>query len=424
VSANPVLLAAAAAAAIAGVLVLVLLFRWDGRWAVAAWTATLFFVPVWVGVQAGIYITALTAITVVCILSTAERGIRWVTADTLMTILFAAILVAFLVAGATWGHVLDSLTGWLVPYVWGRLILNRANENWIAACISVAALVAATLSIVEFLSGFNIFHLIPGAGSSNWGGQQIRAELPRSEGAFGHSIALGGSLALASAFVLVVRWPVWARAAALALIATGAAFTFSRIGLIGLALTVVLSVVFLGRQLGRGVRIAASTILGAGAVVALPFLVQVFGDAGSEAQGSAEYRLDLVPLVDLMVPLGLSPGREVLATGEDYFGGFRSIDSALILTGLRFGLVPLAIVVMLALLALVVVLRGRGNPAAVAVVAQLPALGTVALITQYAVFVWFAAGLAVASYTLWWGRSKHPGTDHQVQPVRELTGVT
>ena len=48
----------------------------------------------------------------------------------------------------------------------------------------------------------------------------------------------------------------------------------------------------------------------------------------------------------------------------------------------------------------VVVLAGRGSPAAVAVASQIPALATVALITQYFPFLWFVAGVAVSSYSV------------------------
>lgn len=397
---NPVLLAAAGAAALCIAVALVLLFRRDPRWAMIAWVVALFFSPVWLGVQAGIFVTALTAVTLLAIVSGGARGFRWSHIDTVMLVLLVAILLAYVFGGTTYGHLLEVLTMWLLPYTWGRLAIARVGENWVAACITVAAMVASVLAIAEFMTGVNMFHLIPGAGSSNWGTLQIRGGLLRAEGAFGHSIALGGTLAMSAAFALTVRWPVWLRAVALGLIGAATVLTFSRIGLIGLVITVFLSIVFLRRYIEKSLRWTVLILLAVGTVVALPFITQVFGEAGAEAEGSAEYRANLLPLFDVMTLLGLSPAREVLATGEDYFAGFRSIDSALILTGLRYGLIPLAILVGLLAIAIVAVLRGRGSPAAVALVAQIPAFATVALITQYSAFVWFTAGLAVASYTL------------------------
>jgi hypothetical protein len=54
-----------------------------------------------------------------------------------------------------------------------------------------------------------------------------------------------------------------------------------------------------------------------------------------------------------------------------------------------------------------VLIPGRANPASIALVAQIPAMFSVALITQYGMFVWFVGGLAVA---LWYAapRSDHP----------------
>jgi hypothetical protein len=167
--------------------------------------------------------------------------------------------------------------------------------------------------------------------------------------------------------------------------------------------------------------VSAVTIVGL--IIALPLITQVFDDAGEEAAGSAEYRGDLIPLIGKMVWLGISPSREVSANGIDYFGGYRSIDSALILTGLRHGLVPLIILVAALGICAWVVFTGRGSPAAVAVLSQVPALATVALITQYAQFLWFVAGLAVASYTLDSHRSRA-----EAQPAvlgqREILGAS
>jgi len=99
-----------------------------------------------------------------------------------------------------------------------------------------------------------------------------------------------------------------------------------------------------------------------------------------------------------MRPLGITDGWTVLPSGETYYGSFQSIDSELVLTGLRFGLLPLLVLVAAILVCVVSLLRGRATPASVAVAAQVPAFATVALITQYGFLVWFVAGLAVTAY--------------------------
>jgi hypothetical protein len=63
-------------------------------------------------------------------------------------------------------------------------------------------------------------------------------------------------------------------------------------------------------------------------------------------------------------------------------------------------LIPLIIVITLLSIAVVLLVRGRATAPTIAIVAQIPALAAVALITQYAVFVCFMGGLAVACQML------------------------
>lgn len=398
---NPVQFFAVGIAALCGAAAIVLLMRRRPEWSMILWTATLFFTPVWLGSSVlGVFLNALTVMTVLAIFSGSARGLRWTMVDTVMGVLFMSLVLGYAAGNAVTGHIQEALLVWFTPYIWGRLVLSRVSAHWVATCIAVAAIGVSLLAIVEFVTGENIFLTLPGAGSSVWGEQRERAGFLRVEGAFGHSIALGGTLSMAASFVMSVLWPAWIRVSALLLIGVATSLTFSRLGIVGFVLTVLLAVLFLGAYLGRRLQLAAVAILGLALIVALPVMLQIFGEAGAEAEGSAGYRVDLIPLVNTMVPLGVSPAREVLATGEDYWGGFRSIDSAMILLGLRFGLIPLAIVLLLLIILIVSVLRRRATPASIALAAQVPAFAAVALITQYAAFVWFAAGLAVASYSL------------------------
>lgn len=417
---NPVQLVALAAAALCAFLGAFLLFRANPRAGVLCWVAALFFTPVWLGTSvSGIGVTALTAITVVAIISGLGRAITWSSVDTVMVVLSATLILSMAFGGAQPAHLQDLVIRWILPYVWGRLVLSVVDESWLAACIAVAASVAAILAIGEFITGDNIFLSIPGAESSVWGDQRERAGLLRVEGAFGHSIALGGSLSVAAAFIMVARFPAWVRALLLILVGTATVLTFSRLGIVGLVLTVILSMILLSRAVGRALTAIVAVMLAVGAVIGLPTLLQVFGDAGAEAEGSAEYRGDLLSLLDRMVFLGVSPAREVLPTGEDYWGGFRSIDSALILAGLQFGLIPLGLLVLLIGILIVGLVRSP-TPAAVALAAQVPAFATVALITQYASFIWFIAGVAVASY----GLRRTPQTVFGRQETAQLMSTT
>ena len=116
-------------------------------------------------------------------------------------------------------------------------------------------------------------------------------------------------------------------------------------------------------------------------------------------------------------PFGLSSNYAVTTTRSVSIGTFGSIDNAILLFGLIYGWIPMVIVVSVLLAAVVTVLTRRATPATAAVVAQLPALVSVAFITQYAAVAWFSFGLAVSAQ-LAARRRRHsplspfPGTDH------------
>lgn len=394
-------------------LALWLLLRRDARWAMALWAVVLFFTPLYLNVTVqGLTLTILDIVTIVALASGVPGGrLRWSVIDTLVLVAFVA-LFAGLLFGAVPGHVQYSVISWLLPYAWGRVVVARVGFNWVAACVSVAAVIAATLTIVEFATGVNMFVLLPGVDGAMWTGLQYRGGVLRAEGAFGHSISLGSSLALSAAFVLSVQWRFVWKALVFCVIVTGTVLTFSRIGLVGILLVIAFSILFLGRYIRAKQRMIIFAVTVVGMLIALPIIMNVFDDAGDEASGSAEYRADLIPLIGKMAWLGITPAREVSANGIDYYAGYRSIDSALILTGLRHGLVPLLILALALVFCAWIVFTGRGSPAAVAVLSQVPALATVALITQYANFFWFMAGVAVASYKL---EPQRPPTSKQLE---------
>ena len=387
------------------------------RLVVAGWAAVAFLVPIWVGVQAGIYWSALTAVTAVALAAWSSSDLTFSYVDILVVGFALLVLAAYVVGGSTWGHVLIVLVGWLVPYAWGRVVLARVDSGWLYSCIAVAATAAAALGILEFATGFNPFVGVgmPNGAWRTWHELQVRGGFVRAEGAFGHSIALASALAMSSAFVIVTRWPIWARLACLSVIITAVGVSFSRIGMITLAITLVLAVLLLGRWMTRAMRVGVTALLVAAAAIAAPLLGDVFMAAGEEAGGSAEYRSDLGVLIGEMRALGITTSWTVLPTGETYYGSFQSIDSELVLTGLRFGILPLAALVFALVTCVVGLVRGRATPAAVAVAAQIPAFATVALITQYGYLAWFLAGVAVTSYKLERADSNsQPGTESSI----------
>jgi hypothetical protein len=360
----------------------------------------LFFVPIWVGVSAGYYFSAITAVTLLCLASGSLHGLRWTAIDSIVLLFGLLITASLLLGGVEIGHFLTATIDWMVPYAWGRIVLARLGMEFVTSTIATVTVVSAALGLVEFASGVNIFTLIHFNNNAYtlWAPLQARGGFLRDEGAFGHSIAFGAALSIGSVFTLAARWHLAVRVIALAIIGGAIVTTLSRIGMVSFLLGLALSIAFLGRVLAPRVRALIAGLSLVGAAAAVPFVSDVLVSA-QEAQGSALYRLDLLGLLSQMVPLGLSPNYSVLPNGQVYIGSFQSIDSELILLGLQFGYVPLILVV-ITLTTAVVLLFTRANIALVAVVAQIPTLATVALITQLPYLLWFVAGLGVTFYIL------------------------
>lgn len=382
---------------IAAVAIVVFGLRLLPRTAFVVWACVLFFVPLWVGVNIGFYWAAITLLTILLIVVNwsvvpLRAGDAWVAAFVLVVVGlygFGTVDLASLVA---------ALLEWVVPYIWGRVVLARVAPEWVTSTIAVVAIVAAALAVVEFVTSFNPFVLIPGSGVvyETWSPLQERGGVLRAEGAWGHSIALGAALAMSSAFVVATRWRLFPKIAGVVIIAVATVLTFSRAGLLTLVLTLVLSTfLIVGVSTRFRVTVAAAGVIGAAIVI--PVIDSVFGAAGEEAGGSADYRTDLLVLLEQVQLFGNPGDWHSLVSGDYYLGYFaRSVDNALVLTLLRYGYVPtLLIMAAVVCAALMAVRRSTRSPAALAVVGQLPSLVVVALITQYSMFLWFCVGLAI-----------------------------
>lgn len=377
--------------------IVVLGLRLLPRAAFVGWVCVLFFVPIWVGVNISFYWAAITLLTALLII------VNWSVVPLRAADAWVAGFVIVIVGLFGFGSVdlaslVAALLEWVIPYIWGRVVLARIGVEWVTSTISVIAVVAALLAIVEFVTSFNPFVLIPGSGVvyDTWSPLQERGGQLRVEGAFGHSIALGAALAMSSAFVVATKWKLLPKIGAVVIIAIATVLTFSRAGLITLVLTLVLSTFLIAGVSTRfRVSVAFAGILGTAIVI--PIIDSVFGAAGDEAGGSADYRTDLLVLIEQVQLFGNPGDWYSLVSGDYYLGYFaRSIDNALVLTLLRYGYIP-TLLIMAALIAAAVmsVRRTTRNPASLAVVGQLPSLFVVALITQYSMFLWFCVGLAI-----------------------------
>lgn len=382
------------------VAIIALVMRAAPRGTFIAWVLILFFVPVWIGRTLGnsFFLSAITLVTLLALVALGGR-LHPAPADLFVVILVVLTLTQFGLGLVTVSTTATTMLEWVLPYVWGRLLLSHVPTRVVTHWLALFAVVAAALAVLEFLTRTNLFVLAATGNSlyTVWGPLQERAGVLRAEGAWGHSIALGGALAMSSPFVLAAPWRAPLRFAALAVLAAGTVLTFSRVGILTLALSVALAVVVLP-EIGRRLRVLVPA-LGLGlALVLAPVLAGVYAQAGTEAEGSASYRGDLFSLFAYVPVFGAAPNFRGATISGTYLGMFaNSTDNAVLLTGLRLGWVGLAAFALALLLAVLpLVLPHRATPATVAVAAQLPTLFVVALITQYAMYFWFLTGLAVA----------------------------
>lgn len=374
--------------------------------AVVSWILSICFVPIWLGFGIGFngnyYIppaTAAALLVVAALLPTPRFRLSWM--DGLMTLVLVCAVCSLFTgnAGIAFSSVILVVTYFLAGYAVGRIAPLRVDPLWVHGAIAVCFTVVALLTIVEGLTHFNPFVLIKANNSlyTAWGSIQSRGGVPRAEGAFGHSIALGASLALAIPLTLASPFRLWIRIGMSFLMLLATVFTYSRIGMICAVLGIMLSVLFMRDAISRRARVAIVSIVAVAAAVLFPAIATVFDDAGAEATDSANYRGDLLSLFGTMNPIGVATSAEKNSAGVLYFGNFHSIDSQLILTGLTNGVIVLVAVVVALLFGVFLLLRGKATAATIALVAQIPALATVALITQYSIFVWFVAGLAATT---------------------------
>lgn len=365
------------------------------------WLLSIALIPCWVGVSAGSFIPASlvgSVIALTCLLA----GTQWRPnkSDLCVTILLVAAAFG-VVFGSSSGEssmsaFISMLTLWLPGYLVGRFVCERAGISFVKTSMSLTFAGVAAMALLEKAFSWHPFAASFGMNSlaEIWAPIQSRAGVERSEWAFGHSIALGGSLALAIPFVLTSSLKTRNKLICLVIILGGVAATLSRGALLAAGLTVLLTLMTSGglKRAHKALLFVASGILGA-------FLLMDFAavteDAGSEATDSSNYRVSmLVRLIPTLEPFGRSTSYLSGANGQVQYGYYTSIDNSFLALGLGFGWIAM-IVALIPFIAMAVrFLRRRASFAEVALLGQLPVITTVAMVTQYQVVVWMVAGLA------------------------------
>lgn len=356
--------------------------------------------PVWVGTAVGpFFLTVhfLLALLAVCAMVRAGQDLPHVHPADLVV---AGLPLLALVMTATGNTNLNQVfvqVQWLTAYALGRLAFHTWQRRRVLSVVGIAFTGAALLMLVEAVTSENLW--IRNLGLANslftvWGTQQFRAGEVRTEGAFGHSIAAGICLAMAAVLTLDARLSQWVRMACSATMLAAVLTTLSRISMVTAALGLLSAACLARSSLTRRARGLVLGLLAVGSAVYLWRFSGVLESAGDEGENSALYRTWILDLLPTLRPLGVASSYSRTSAGTNTYGAFRSIDNAFLVFGLANGWIPMLILAALLVGAVVHALRGRAGVAGVALAAQVPALLSVALITQYSVMFWMTAGFA------------------------------
>ena len=357
------------------------------------------FVPVWmmIPVQPNVPPATLACFLVIVALL---PGFSWrLTSGDLMVATAWGLVGLSVAAGSPLNYVLsDVVFGAMPAYLAGRLLVERLGLRRMAEVLAITWIVVSVLALLEAVTTINPFSHITIHNNlyEEWAPALARGSFTRVEGAFGHPIALGVCLAAGIPLILATRWRPGYRIAAGALVLGATIPTLSRTAIACAVIAVILSLMQVHTNIPALWRMGFLTVLvGVGSVL-LPHVLGVFDSAGREQEDSAGYRGDILVLVRRLNPLGLSSAYQKSGDSVSW-GGFSSIDNHLLLSALRFGWIPVVLLMAGLAVYLVRALVQRSNPAQIALLSLVPAYGTVAFITQVGTVVWLIAGMAASA---------------------------
>lgn len=372
---------------------------------VAFFLGVLFLVPTWLGIPVASFFVSLHVIALGLLLiafSWAALGIRIDSLDLVLLLLFVFVVASWPFGGANPSHVADFVAFWVLPYAVGRIVGAGVSAVSFERIVAPFAVVVSVWAIIEFAFHLHIFEslVLPFGPSDRWASIQTRGTFERSEGAFGHSIALGAALGYLLPFVLS-KYLGLRRLVLAALLVAASFTTLSRSGLIAAGVGALMWS-WSGRRAG-GAR-AMQTLFGA----VIAGLVVTFGLGniddlgGDEVTGSSAYRQGFWSLLGDVRLLGASRGAFMYAPGRtgyvssEYPEGFaRSIDSTALLLALRFGWIAAGIFVLALIVVAMRALKGGGPVALIGAGALIPVVSTTAMITQIPLIWWVSIGLSV-----------------------------
>lgn len=388
------------ATALAGACLLFLAFWGHPRRALVVWLLSLTMVPPWISVHAIVLwslpcLIGLLAIAATVFQSDLQARLTLSKFDVYF-VFFYLVCVGVLAANKADAHApVIIFVNWVIPYVTARVLVSATGNRFATDAIGLIFGIVGGLAILELVLDWHPF-IQWDFGSAPvfelWRQIQYRMGAPRSEWAFGHSIALGGSLALSIPFVARSSFSAGPKTVLLFLIGGGVAATASRAAAVSAIL--VAGICILNAQKLRHARALSIVLSGVGVLLAVNFMLPLMdtwlvGTARGDRL-SALYRGELY--TNFLGRLEWFAPYDVYAPGEN---ADQSIDSAVLDVGLRLGWGVLILAAIPLFIAAVRVVSGRATAGEIALVGQIPLFATVALITQYGNWIFVIAGVTV-----------------------------
>ncbi|MDH3017411.1 hypothetical protein QEN40_17305 [Gordonia alkanivorans] len=405
ISDNAFLVAILTATVLCGAVAFGLCIRVSPRFAIGAWLISTSFIPYWIGVDVAGFLPLPTLMGFLFLVSMLIHGPRirgLVTIDYILLALVGSCSVAVFVYDGNLAVWLAMLSHWGIAYLIARTAGFAAGLDWVGSLFAVTMSLVGALAIVERIVGWHPFTkwTVDNLSFEIWAPLLERAGETRSEWAFGHPIALGATLALATPFAIASRFNLVVRVAMLAVIGGGILTTGSRGAILAFACSFALSALLSSsaQSTTRTSRWGIVVVIPIVAATALAIYTQIDESGGAETANSSGYRMSMYSLLGTLKPLGRAASYYVLHDGTVVYGRYTSIDNTFIWFGLTFGFIPLAILVLAAVLLMLRVGLIRATVPEIAVAGNFPVILTVAPITQYQIILWFVVGLGVASW--------------------------
>ena len=380
------------AAASSGMLLIVMWGR--PRLAFVVWMLSLTMMPVWVSLH---LVATVPAHCIVALLAVAaninRRALKMTRFDAYFSLFVGVTFAAVLLADSTWASWSAIVFRWAVTYLAARVLLSSTGTSFAVDVIAVVFGLVGALAVLEL---FLVWHPFTGWNTGTleftiWHPIQVRNGGDRSEWAFGHSIALGGSLALSIPFIVRSSYGSLARVALLIAVVAGIATTGSRGAVIAAALTAIICLAYSTNS--RVWRTSAIVLCIPALALVANFLAPIFQDwargGSGEEQVSFDYRNYLY---STYVPRFEWFGRSPL---YDISGGKLSIDSEIVNLGLAFGWIVLVGAMIPLTISTYRIINGRATTAEISIVGQIPLFITVGFITQYESLIFLIVGIGV-----------------------------